>query len=330
MWKRQVVLVVLVLLTVAVSAKSQNTPTKSSNTQVPQAGAQVRDKQVSTEFSEGEERKAWILLLRKLAAEDTKTAFDWKSLAATITGGLITAAVTILTLWFNAKREAKREQDRMSHEAKLKEHEATAKAQQQHELTRMEAATTYANKLLDLRLKQLELFVAPLHALLEQSRGLYEKLVTQLLEDKENYQEVTDPEVGKKLQVRWHNEWHDWRMLDQMPPLKGNPLYGPLIAEIIRIGKEMTVLIAKYSAFSLDDSAVSDVYGEYLAHFAVLQSIYKNPRTEPFAPGQHKIGYYPRRLNGIVKARYLKLQQELQPYLEASNTILEELKRRGS
>jgi hypothetical protein len=221
----------------------------------------------------------------------------------------------------------------MSHEAKLKEQEATAEAQRQHDLARLEAATSYADKLLDLRLKQLELFFAPLHALLQQSQGVYAKFQTQLLEDEENFREIPDPQFEgkqKKLQMRWQGTWYDWRLLDQMPGLKCNPIYKPLIAEIIRIGKEMTALIAKYGAFSLDESGVSNVYGEYLAHFAILQSIYNDPRTEPYPPGHHKIGYYPRQLNRIVEARYLKLQQELQPYLDASNTLLEEMKRRAS
>ncbi len=312
-------LVALIWLSLSVFAEAQDTPPTVSNKQIPKPGVQVvQEKQVGADFSEAEERKAWILLLRKLAAEEKKTGFDWQPVATAIAGGVI----ALFGVWLNARQQEKREQERMRHEA-----------QHQREVARLEASTIYADKLLDLRLKQLELFFAPLHALLEQSKGVYAKLQMQLLEDKETYREVPDPQFEEKqmkLQVRWRNEWHDWRMLDQMPPLKGNPLYAPLIAEIVRIGEKMTALIAKYSAFSLDESGVSDVYGEYLAHFAILRSIHKDPRTEPYPPGQHKIGYYPRRLNDIVKTRYLKLQQELQPYLEATNTLLEELKRRGS
>lgn len=331
MWSSQ--LVALILLSLSVSAEAQDKPPTISNKEVPKAGAQVQDKQVGADFSESEERKAWILFLRKLTVEEKRTGFDWQPLLTTIAGALIAGLAGFLGIRFNASREARREQERMKHEADLNRQKVEAEAQHQLALARLEASTTYADKLLDLRLKQLELFVAPLHALLEQSKGVYAKLQTQLLEDKANYREVPDPQFeGKqmKLQVRWCNEWHDWRLLDQMPPLKGNPLYAPLIAEIIRIGEEMTALIAKYSAFSLDESGVSDVYGEYLAHFAILRTIYKDPRTEPYPPGQHKIGYYPRRLNGIVATRYLKLQHELQPYLEATNTLLEELKRRSS
>lgn len=325
--------IVMILLSLNMVVEAQETTPSLTSTQSTKAGVQATQRQVSPDFSQAEERKAWILFLRKLTTEEKKTGFDWQPLLTTIAGALIAGLAGFLGIRFNASREARREQERMKHEADLNRQKVEAEAQHQLALARLEASTTYADKLLDLRLKQLELFFAPLHALLEQSKGVYTKLKTQLLEDKENYREVPDPQFeGKqmKLQVRWCNDWHDWRMLDQMPPLKGNPLYAPLIAEIIRIGEEMTALIAKYGAFSLDESGVSDVYGEYLAHFAILRSIHKDPRTEPYPPGQHKIGYYPRRLNDIVKTRYLKLQQELQPYLEATNALLEELKRRGS
>jgi hypothetical protein len=320
---------VLIWLSCSAVVGGQNSTPSTTTTQNATTEVQAQ-KQVGTDFSEEEQRRAWILFLRKLTDEEKKKGIEWQTLLGTISGALIAGLIGFLTMWFSAKQQEKRERERMRHEAELSKQKSEAEAQYKQQLARLEARTTYADKLLDLRLKQLELFIAPLHALLEQSRGVYEKLTTQLLEDKENYREVSDPESGKKLQVRWQNEWYDWRMLDQMPPLKGNSLYGPLISEIIRIGEEMTALIAKYSAFSLDESAVSDVYGEYLAHFGILRSIYKDSRTEPYPPGQHKIGYYPRRLNDIVKTRYLKLQEELRPYLEATNTLLEELKQRVS
>ncbi|MEX0806824.1 MAG: hypothetical protein WD688_26410 [Candidatus Binatia bacterium] len=328
MWNTQV-LGALTLFALIVSAEAQDTSTK----EISKTEAQVQDKQIAGDFSEAEARKTWILFLRKLTTEEKKAGFDWQPLFTTMAGALIAGLAGFLGIRFNASREARREQDRMRHEADLNRQKVEAEAQHTLGLARLEASTTYADKLLDLRLKQLEFFFAPLHALLEQSKGVYAKVLTQLLEDKENYREVPDPQFERnqmKVQMRLADGWHDWRMLDQMPPLKGNALYAPLIAEIIRIGEEMTALIAKYSAFSLDESGVSDVYGEYLAHFAILRSIHKDPRTEAYPPGQHRIGYYPRRLNDIVKKRYLKLQQELQPYLEATNTLLEELKRRGS
>ena len=326
--------IVMVLLSLNMVVEAQETTPSLTSAQSTKAGVQATQRQVSPDFSEAEERKAWILFLRKLTTEEKKTGFDWQPLLTTIVGALIAGLAGFLGIRFNASREARREQERMKHEADLNRQKVEAEAQHQLALARLEASTIYADKLLDLRLKELELFFAPLHALLEQSKGVSDKLKTQLLEDTENYREAADPEFeGKqtKLQMRWRGEWHDWRLLDQMPELKRKSLYAPLIGEIIRIGKEMTALIAKYGAFSLGETSVSEVYGEYLAHFAILQSIYNDEtRTEPYPPGQHKIGYYPRRLNGIVKTRYFELRQELQPYLDATNTLLEELKRRGS
>lgn len=279
-------------------------------------------------YSQTDERKAWIIALRKFSESDQKKRFDWQPLLTAVVTTLTGAAVAIFTLWFSARREAARERLRMEHEATLKNQDA----KRQVELALVEGRITYADKLLDLRLKQLELFFAPLHALLQQSKGVYAKLTMQLLEDKSRYRQADDPEMpdGRKLEVFWADgRWYDWRLLDQMPPLKRDRLYRPLIDEIMRIGKEMTTLIQKHGAFAVDEKGVSDVFGEYLAHYAILLSVHRDGRAEAYVPGQHKIGYYPRRLNGIVEARYKALLQDLQPYISASNAVLAQLKKHG-
>lgn len=276
-------------------------------------------------FSPADERKAWITALRKFSESDQKKGPDWQPLLTAVITTATGAAVAIFTLWFSARREAARERQRMAHEAAIKAEEG----KRQLELARLEGRLTCADKLLDLRLKQLDLFFAPLHALLQQSKGVYAKLTMQLLEDQAHYREVDDPKRPgeRKLEVLWSDgKWYDWRLLDQLPPLKRHRMYRPLIEEIMRIGKEMTTLIQQHGAFAVDAQGVSDVFGEYLAHYAILLSIHRDPRTEPFEPGQHKIGYYPRRLNGIVEARYQALLQELQPYIAASSAVLAELK----
>jgi hypothetical protein len=177
----------------------------------------------------------------------------------------------------------------------------------------------------------LECFFAPLHALLQQSEGITEKLRTQLYEDAANYRAVEDAASGrKKPQIRWSDgQWHDFRLLDQMPALKQNPIYKPLIDEVMRIGTEVTGLIQKYGAFSADKGADISVYGEYLAHYAILRTIYNDPRTEPYPPGKHKIGYYPRTLNTVVEERYQELVEDLKPYFQASAAVLAELKQKA-
>lgn len=276
-------------------------------------------------YSAAEERKAWVLALRKFSESDNKRGLDWTS----ILGALIPAAVTIGVLILTMRRESQREKERMGHELALK----NAEINRQLEIAKLESGTTYADKLLDLRLKQLECFFAPLYALLQQSEGITEKLRKQLYKDAEHYRELDDPKSGpgcKKPQIKWSDgKWYDFRLLDQLPALKQNPVFKPLIDEIIRIGKDMTDLIQKYGAFSVDESGVTAVYGRYLAHYAILRSIYNDPRVEPYPPEQHEVGYYPRELNGIVETRYKRLLQELQPYLQASSAVLAELRQKA-
>jgi hypothetical protein len=285
-------------------------------------------------FSEVDERKAWIAALNRFAEEKKGSGFDWNPIISAVLTTLLTGGITVLVLWISGKRENTREEQRMAHEDQLKEKEAN----RQKELALLEGRMTCADKLLDLRFRQLEHFVAPLQSLIGQSKGIYEKLETQLAEDEANYKLVDNCQESKqkpqKLMMRWPQDetgkWVDFRLLDQMPALKQHAVYRPLLDEIMRIGKEMTALIQKYSAFTVDDKGVSDVYGKYLAHYGILQSIYlDNDHKDPYPPGEHKIGYYPRELNDIVKDRYETLQKELDPYLAASRAVLDELKRKG-
>lgn len=253
----------------------------------------------STNISDIELRAAWFQTLRKLTEEKSQKGFDWSNAFSTFVGGFVSAVVAFVTLWLTGKRDDKRlaiqleqERERRNHESNLAlkkleiEHQQSlqklgAEHLQQEQKLRIEheqakqklaiehrqsleeaqlgAEITYADKLLELRLKKLELFYAPLHSLLQQSKGIYEKLQIQLLEDREHYQQRDDPNFGKVLQVLWKGKWEDWRMLDQMPVLKRDPLYQPLVAEVLRIGKEMTEIISKHGAFAVRQNVPADV-----------------------------------------------------------------------
>jgi hypothetical protein len=92
-----------------------------------------------TGFSEAEERRAWILALRKFA--EIERGMDWLSLL----GMLIPAAVTIFVLIFTMNRETRREKARMAQDLELKKLETNC----QLEIAKLESGTTYADKVLD-------------------------------------------------------------------------------------------------------------------------------------------------------------------------------------
>lgn len=91
--------------------------------------------------------------------------------AATLVAALIAGGLTLLGQNFTSKREERR---------------VILTAERALELARNEAIFQHTEKILEYRLKQMELFYAPMFALLEQSRALYEKMYHQLAEDEPN------------------------------------------------------------------------------------------------------------------------------------------------
>ena len=284
-------------------------PTAATNPTAASGGTNAAD----AAYSVADERKAWILALRKFSETKEHTGIDWQSVSNTLAGGVLTGLVTFLALLYSTKNE----RAKMRHEAAIKAGESSR-----------QAAVAYANQLQE----QVNLLFGPLDGFLQVSRGLYRKMEMQLLEDPANFRKVPDLEQGEKLQLRVppndDGKWKDFRLLDQMPALKQKPLYRPLPDEIMRIGQQTTDLIQKHGGLLHGGGNVSDVYGEYLAHYGILKSIHLDAaRTEAYPPGKHQIGYYPRRLNNIVKARYDALLAELRPYHEANQAALAEFQR---
>lgn len=254
-----------------------------------------------------EERKAWIVALHKFSESTPKEGVDWQPILNTVAGGLLAGLVAILTLLIGARREDARDKLRMKHEIAIKENEA----KQQMALARMEGRFKYIEKLHESRLKLLELFLSPFLALLKQSDGLYEKLKIQLSQDSENYRLIENSarhNSRKILQVLWpkDHQWYDFRLLDQLPKLKQQVEHRLIIDEIMRIGKQMSILIISHGGLAVNEEGVVEAYAKYQTHYTILETIYKSSGTEATSPGQHQMGYYPRELNGIVENLYNK------------------------
>ena len=328
--RHAIAILYLVVATVGVAqtpATPVPAPVVATPVPAPNPSTQQNPKPVLT--SEEDLRAAWIALLQKLAQQKSDSSSGFGPAFAALIGGLISAAVTWITLYFNGRREKERlEQERAENEA-----DRSATASQQADAARVEAQLNYASKFLDHRIKQLELFFAPLHAHLQQSAGVYQKLKLQLLQDPVHYREVpaTQPESPPTFEICVPNSqtWADFRLLDRMPALKGDLQAGPLIKEIIRIGEAMTKIIAEHGAYAASENIPSEVFGRYLAHFAILKSIYEDPRTDAFRPGEHAYGYYPRELNNEVKKGYEAALERLKKYEQASDAVLAEVLKRA-
>jgi hypothetical protein len=192
------------------------------------------------------------------------------------------------------------------------------------QLARQEALFRQNEKLLDFHLKQMELFYAPIRALLTQTGGLYDKMRLQLAQDEEGryrWATGTDPK-RRNFEVRQKDgTWHDFRLLDQFPAVKRNPKALALADRILAIGKEMTAIITQHAGLASPD--LVDLLGQYMAHYAILSAIREEDRTEPYPPGWHEMGYYPRELDARIATGYREIAQIIADSAKESSRLLD-------
>jgi hypothetical protein len=245
----------------------------------------------------------------KSTADNTSIAIITAGIAATAVLGA--ALLGIFGQYFMARREDRR---------------SIAAAQQALELAKQEAVFRQTGTILEFRLKQMEQFYAPMFALLGQSKGLYDKMMQQLIQDQpQRYRKVSNPgprdyrfEVLDK-----HGQWQGFRLLDQLPAIRSDPKALALIDRILEIGEQMTKIISKHAGLASEDSM--DLLGQYMAHYAILSTIHKLNETEPYEPGWHKMGYYPFDLNAKIEEGYRELSGFIDEYVAASKHMLQNL-----
>ncbi len=198
-------------------------------------------------------------------------------------------------------------------------------ARRQRELDQRKALFDQAQRLLEFRLKQLELFYAPLFASLEQSKALYDKLLYQLSrDDPHQYQLLDQPDVDHyRMHVMEDGKWKGFRLLDKLPAVRTNPKALNLVEEILSIGSRMTEIISKNAGLASVD--LLPILGQYMAHYAILLTMHRRGETEPYPAGWHTMGYYPRELNAQVEKGYRELNEFLDSFVEASKRVVAEL-----
>ncbi|PYP85882.1 MAG: hypothetical protein DMF61_15080 [Blastocatellia bacterium AA13] len=283
------------------------------------------------ENSQDEERKKLTARLEKLEAVVAKAASDSsrdKLVTAIIAGSaslfaaLLAGGLTLLGQRFMAKQQERQANNIAVEQAQ----QAEITAKRALELARYEAVFAHTEKILEYRLKQMELFYAPMFALLKQSKALYDKMNYQIAHDEpDRYRLLDEPDdQGYRMHVKADDgSWKGFRLLDQLPAIRSNLKALTLAERILQIGEQMTKIISDYAGLASAD--LVDLLGEYLAHYAILSTIHKSGETVPYDPGWHKMGYYPRPLNGKIEEGYREVAQFLDEYSSASRGLLESL-----
>lgn len=247
---------------------------------------------------------AFLQLLNRRAPSDSHTTIITAILAALAVLGA--AVVGIVGQLFAAKRAADL---------------ARVEADRKGELAKREALFRHTDKIVEYRLKQMELFYAPMFALMGQSKGLYEKLLDELAQlDSERYRKN---QAGHLHVFTDGKDLGEFRLLDRLPDLRQIPTVWALVDQIVSIGDSMTKIIAERAG--LASERIIDRLGEYLAHYAILSLLYKSKETTPYPPGWHSRGYYPRELDSELAADYHEVSKFIDQHAIATERILEGL-----
>lgn len=238
-------------------------------------------------------RKIELQALQK--SEPPKDRGPYIAAAATIIVAIIAAAATIIVAIIAWIGERKR---------------AASSAQRALELARAEALWRQQEKHLDFHVKQMERFYAPMRALLTQTKALRDKMRLELIQDEpQRYRFSSNPAPGAgDFEVRQSDgTWEDFRLLDQFPAVKKNPKALVLADRMLAIGKRMTEIISQNAGLASGD--LIDLLGQYMAHYAILSAIREEKKDEPYPPGSHEMGYYPRELDTKIAAEYRQIAQ---------------------
>jgi len=199
-------------------------------------------------------------------------------------------------------------------------------SRQQRELDRNKALFEQTEKILEFRIKQLEQFYAPMSACLRQSEALHSALQRQLAKDSPDRYILLDERDtdGNSMCVRnAAGAMYGFRLIDELPAIRGDKRAMVLVDRILAIGKEMTAIISEHAGLATED--LLPLLGEYEAHYAILSTIRGDDEAQALPPPATKEkGYYPypRDLNTKVESGYRELGQFLDTYSDASKKML--------
>jgi SAM-dependent methyltransferase len=219
-----------------------------------------------------------------LASASTNTlpdqTLEWVRALAPIIGALVAALAVCLTIWKSIRQG------------------------------RTEAQYDYAAKALDLRLRQLNDFYAPLLLHLEQSRILYKKLLWFL-------ERVGRENPGAKISL------DGFRLLDYAHKILNEQAFldaRPLVQSILDIGDQISTIVAKNAG--LVEGGITGTMIEYRAHHELLKAAAKQKPSPVNIEGWQDFGYYPRVLNREVAEGYKEVLRHLEVFQEAGDEIV--------
>lgn len=136
-----------------------------------------------------------------------------------------------------------------------------------------------AQSLADWQIKQLSELYAPLHALLRETLRLY-RLMNQTLVDQDpkrfRMQSSSEDIDEQKLEICRDGKWVRFRTVLHFAEVYGQQLgVDGYFDDILAIGVQMVAIIKEKAGYArANEGDLADVFGRYLAHFAVLTRLH--------------------------------------------------------
>jgi hypothetical protein len=207
------------------------------------------------------------------------------------------------------------------------------KGQRERELERLRATLEQHRQSLSILTQRFDKFDAPLWALFQQSRGVTDGLMQYIHQQSTNKMapwtavnlRLTTSQDRQQLEVKHHESWFKFRMLDYMDLLNADTYSKELVEAILDIGKEKCRIIREHAGYASASGEFSKKLGEYLAHYAILQTISKQSEPKRYPPESQKVGYYPRGLDDEIKNGFISTNTEIQTCQQACSTTIQEI-----
>ena len=275
--------------------------------------------------------------IQKLTVKADKTDYTpvWIGAGSGLLGVIVGGAIGGIVNFLMQRRLLTHQKALADEAANRAEALADAKATQERELASRRAELEIGNSFVQWQLKQLSELYGPLHALLDQSRGLYRHMNEVLVKsDPQQFRFESPAEHNATarpiMQVHYLGCWVRFRTLLHIELVYGRG-YGTddYFSEIVETGSRMVNIIQEKAGYIRPDQTdLSDVFGRYLAHHSVLKRLhdYVKAEHERFTSGVDQgltsqtfkppiaaieAAVFPREIDEMVAAGFLAITREL-------------------
>jgi len=269
------------------AAYGQAAPPRAVNTQAP--ATPIVGVQQTTAPKDLTEVAAQLSALRsaidKLTEKAAKT--DYTPAGLGLLGVVIGAVITSLTQRYLAERAAQSNKVLADAKAAQERELANAKATQERELAENRARLEIGNSFVQWQLKQLSELYGPLHALLRQSNALYRHMNTVVAKANParfrlRQSSPGDDFDGKLFEINLNGHWSRFRTIMHIGEVYGqNYRIEGYFDGLVEIGGEMVKIIREKAGYVRPDQLdLASVFGEYLAHYSVLDRLHSSMKAK--------------------------------------------------